>query len=269
MSLELSAAQWCEIKRLREAAPGIQCVIIGAVAVNHHVRLPRSTGDVDHVLALDVADLRELLKQLGWKQHAKMKQRWIAEGFVADVLPASPELIAAGAVRLDDDDRAMSLAGFDLLFEQAEEQEFPDGDGSVLVAGLRVIAILKISAWLERPYDRKKDLHDLGTILSGALGEDDERRWEGTIPGDFEEQSPRFIGREVGRIVGPEHRALIELFLEKVPAEDSPWLSEMRRGMKSSILLSPRGAVEAFRSGLFDSSSGEEASAKSDTWTAS
>lgn len=250
MSLELSPAQCREIKRLREAAPEVQCVIIGAVAVNHHVPLPRSTGDVDLVLALNAADLRQLLVRLGWKQHAKMKQRWTAEGFIADVLPASPELIAAGAVSLDDDERQMSLVGFDLLLDMAEEHQLPDNSGTVMVASLPVIVVLKISAWLERPYERKKDLHDLGTILRAALGDDDERRWDGMILGNFEEQSPRFIGQEVGRILAPQHRVLIEQFLEKVLVADSPWLSEMGRRMGSSILLSPRAALEAFRAGL-------------------
>jgi len=126
MTLDLNAAQCREIKKLREAAPEVQCVIIGAVAVNHHVTLPRSTGDVDLVLALDAINLRDLLEELGWKQHLKMKRRWTADGFVADVLPASPELIAAGAVSLDDDEKEMSLVGFDLLFERAEEQELPN-----------------------------------------------------------------------------------------------------------------------------------------------
>ena len=49
MRLELSAAQCREIKTLRKKAPEVKCVIIGAVAVNHHVPLPRSTGDVDLV----------------------------------------------------------------------------------------------------------------------------------------------------------------------------------------------------------------------------
>ncbi len=250
MTLELSTAQCREIKKLRDAAPNVQCVIIGAVAVNHHVILPRSTGDVDLVIALDVANLRDLLDGLGWKQHPKMKQRWTAAGFVADVLPASPELIAAGAVSLDDDEKKMSLVGFDLLFERAEEVELPSAAGTVLVASLPVIVVLKISAWLDRPHERKKDLHDLGTILSGALGEDDERRWEGTIPGDFDEQSPRFIGQEVARIISSAHRELIERFLEKMLVDDSPWLSEVGRGMTTPVVSKPRRAVVAFRSGF-------------------
>lgn len=228
----------------------MQCVIIGAVALNHHVQLPRSTGDVDLVLALDVAELRELLQRLGWTQHAKMKQRWTAEGFVADVLPASPELIAAGSVSLDGDERAMNLAGFDLLFDKAEEHKLPGGVGSVMVASLPVIVVLKMAAWLDRPHERKKDLHDLGTILSAALGDVDERRWDGSIAGDFDEQGPRFIGQEVARIIAPLHRRLIEQFLEKVLVEDSPWLAELRRGMTSSIMLTPQRALEAFQSGL-------------------
>lgn len=250
MTLDLSAAQQREILKLRALAPHVACVVIGAVAVNHHVPLPRSTGDVDLVLALDLADLSDLLERVGWKQHVRMRQRWTAEGFVADVLPASQELIAAGAISLDENEREMSLAGFDLLFEHAEEHDFSESGETVLVASLPVIVVLKVSAWLERPYDRKKDLHDLGTILMNALTEDDERRWDGTIDGSFEEQSPRFIGQEVAKIVRSEHRTLLDAFLRKVLAEDSPWLSEIEKGMRPAVLQSPRKALLAFREGL-------------------
>jgi predicted nucleotidyltransferase len=248
VTLELTEAQCREIGRLRSADPSVKCAIIGAVALNHHVPLPRTTGDVDLVLALDVRHLRELLEKLGWEQHPRVKQRWTATQFIADVLPASPSLIVAGKVALDDDDREMSLAGFDLLYKHAEVHPLPDGQ-DVMVANLPTIVVLKICAWLDRPHDRRKDLNDLGTILVNALGNVDERRWSGTLPEDFDQQSPYFVGREVGSIIGGPHRQFIDRFLEKVLSDESSWLDDVGRGFGNST-IEPRVALDAFHTGL-------------------
>jgi len=251
MTIELNAVQCREISKLRAAAPDVACVIIGAVAVNHHVELPRSTGDVDLVLALDVPDLQALLLSVGWNQHGTKKQRWTApDHFTADVLPASLRLINAGTVHFDDDEKEMNLAGFDLLFETAEEHALPHADGSVLVASLPVLVVLKIAAWLDRPYDRKKDLHDLGTILSGALGDDDDRRWDGSVEGAFEEQSPRFMGQEVARIVRTSHLELLREFRDAILPDDSHWSAEIAKGFLAGRRLDPERALRAFFEGV-------------------
>ena len=46
--------------------------------------LPRPTGDVDLVLALNAGDVPPLLESIGWKHHRRMKQRWTADRFGAD-----------------------------------------------------------------------------------------------------------------------------------------------------------------------------------------
>jgi hypothetical protein len=103
-----------------EHAPNLKFVVIGAAAVGHHVKLERPTADVDLAFAIGVDDLSKLLETLGWRRDPRMLQRWRGpDGFVADALPASAELIRAGSVRLDEDDFELSLVGFDLALDHA------------------------------------------------------------------------------------------------------------------------------------------------------
>lgn len=247
MTLKLDEDQAREIARLRERTKGARCAVIGAVAIGHHVALPRPTGDVDLVIELGREELTELLTSLAWKRDPRQQQRWTGRGsFVADVLPATPTSVAAGRLTLDDKDSAMSFTGFDLLFKHATEIQIPGRNAKVHVASLGTLMVLKVAAWRDRPYDRYKDLNDIGTILASALPQDDARRWDIPIPGDFEDQSPRFVGQQVGEIVSREHRLLIGEFLSALLREESPWVSHVAKGMG----LSPYDAGERVRKAL-------------------
>jgi predicted nucleotidyltransferase len=207
----------------------------------------RQTHDVDLVIELGGKELTELLTGLAWKQDPRHQQRWVGGGnFVADVLPASLPSVAAGRLALDRKDSAMSFTGFDLLFDHAIEIQIPGQDATVHVASLGTLVVLKVAAWRDRPYDRYKDLNDIGTILASALPQDDARRWDIPIPGDFEDQSPRFVGQQVGQIASREHRLLIDEFLSALVGEASPWVSHVAKGMG----LSPYDAGERVRKAL-------------------
>ncbi len=254
MTFELDDDQAREIAKLREHASHVRCAIVGAVALRHHVPLPRHTADVDLVVDVGVEELWALLGRLGWKQHRRIEHRWTGPGsFVTDVLPASSELIKAGKVRLEGDAKEMSLAGFDVLFEHAPELPIPGYEQTVQVASLATLVILKVAAWLDRPYERTKDLNDLGCILSCALPDDDERRWDGTVPGDFEQQSARFVAQQVKQVATREHLDLIDRFLNAVLAESSPWVPDLAKGMGLPRFDSAdrvNAALETFRLGL-------------------
>lgn len=251
MTLEVSAVQAQEIGRLRSLAPEVRCVVIGAVAVQHYVQLPRSTGDVDLVLDVEPQRLSEILTAVGWKQDERAKQRWRGPNqFVTDVLPASPRLIQKGFVQFDDDEKKLSLVGFDLLFEHAEELDLPDDQGTVLVATWPSLVVLKMVSWLDRPHERKRDLQDIGTILSHILPENDERRWELNIPGDFNEQSPRFAGQEVAKIAAPSHRAAIQRFLDEVLSDAASWIQHVGEGMQAQHERHAERMVRAFGEGV-------------------
>src|SRR5688572_6408834 len=140
----------------------------------------------------------------------------------------------------------MSFTGFDLLFDHAIEIQIPGQDATVHVASLGTLVVLEVAAWRDRPHDRHKDLNDIGTILASALPQDDVRRWDIPIPGDFEDQSPRFVGQQVGQIASHEHRRVIGEFLSELVREESPWLSHVAKGMS----LSRYGAGDQVRKAL-------------------
>lgn len=76
MTLALDEDQAREIARLRERTPGTRCAVIGAVAIGHHVVLPRKTRDADLVIELGGEELTELLTGLAWKRDPRHQQRW-------------------------------------------------------------------------------------------------------------------------------------------------------------------------------------------------
>lgn len=124
--------------------------------------------------------------------------------------------IEAGEVRLDEG-VGMSLVGVDLALRHADVVPLEELGVEIEVATLPVLVVLKIVAWLDRPYERDKDLEDLAAILDRALPDDDERRWEPEHPVflsglDHEDQSAFFIGSEVARIVDERHRCAIATF---------------------------------------------------------
>lgn len=90
-------------------------MLIGTAALGHYSPLTRTTADIDLVIVLAPADLGRVLGPLGWRRDARMRQRWHGpDGVLADLLPATDELVAAREVRFDGDDIRMSLVGFDL-----------------------------------------------------------------------------------------------------------------------------------------------------------
>lgn len=79
-----------------------------------------------------------------------------------------------------------------------------------------------MTAFMDRPLARTKDLADLDQVLRQALADDDERRWAPplrTAGVDFDDQSAFFVGVELASLVTKVHRVRIDAFLDKVVAE--------------------------------------------------
>lgn len=235
MTLALSIEHARELARLRahEARPDF--VLIGAAALGHHVTLARTTSDVDIALVVAPTEIVAMLTSLGWRQHTTVEHRWDGpHGFRADVLPATPELIDAGAVKLDGESRVMSLVGFDLAFAHATEVELPGPGVTVKVASLASIVVLKMVSWLDRPHERTRDLGDLATVLRDALRDDDDRRWDAEHPiGSrglaFDDQSPFFVGLEVSAIASRRHRDSIDRFVNALTNDSASHAAVMAR----------------------------------------
>lgn len=234
MTLPISIEHARELARLVEHETHPELVLVGAVALGHHLPLQRTTADVDLALVMWPDDIVPLLTTLGWRRDEHMRQRWYGPAhFRADIIPATQELVAAGSVQIDEG-ATMSLVGFDLAFDHAVPVELPGTTASVSVASLPAILVLKMVAWLDRPYGRTKDLGDIAAVLTEALGDDDDRRWDSSHPVatnelDFDEQSPFFAGLEVAAIAKDAHLVAIRAFVEQLLDESEAAAAVMAR----------------------------------------
>lgn len=259
MTLPVSIEHAVQLARLREHEARPDFVVVGAAALGHHVPLQRKTNDVDLALVVAPNEIAAMLVSLRWEQDASVAHRWRGpDGFRADVLPATPELIDAGAVSFDRGTRSMSLVGFDLAFEHASEVDLPGTATTVKVASLASIVVLKIVAWLDRPYERTRDLGDLATVFREALGDDDDRRWDQANPVgssglDFDDQSPFIVGLDVSAIAEDVHRTRIDEFIDRLLDESGSHAATMARaaGLRGDDAdVRAQRLVEMFARGL-------------------
>ncbi len=197
----LSDWQASALAAIEGAFPDSEVVLIGALALGHHIPMDhRTTDDLDLAVAIPIRipmkDFPGPLVQ--WERHKKVEHRFFSEdGQMVDVLPAGHELIEQGFIEWPAGER-MSLVGFDLAFAHHTREQA--GNTTVLVPTAPVLAFLKMRAWLDRPEMRQKDLGDLAHLLVGYVGDDDDRRLEDEVFElglDFEDISP-FPGERPG-----------------------------------------------------------------------
>lgn len=238
MTLALSAAQCRALHQLRATHPALRFVLVGAAALGHHVPLPRSTADIDLAIAVSPNDLDAVLGACGWVRDPRALQRWRGpDGVVVDALPVSDALLAAGEVRFGDGDFVMSLVGFELAMRHTELVDLPASDARVEVASLAALVVLKIVAWLDRPYERTKDLGDLAHVLGHALAPNDARRWDPDHAVfqsgvEFDAQSAFFAGSEVARVIAAPHCDVLDRFFARIDAPDGTAFALMLRAAR-------------------------------------
>jgi predicted nucleotidyltransferase len=168
---------------------------------------------MDVVIAAEADSVSSLLTGRGWTRDRRRPLRWTQDGTVVDVIPATPERIQEGTLLVGDNE--LSLVGFDLALRHAVATSVEGVD--VPVASLPALTVLKMVSWLDRPYERAKDLGDLARILDNALDDFDERRWESPLADvPVDDQSAFFVGRLVGAIAEATHLAAVERFFEEI-----------------------------------------------------
>lgn len=215
----LTAPQAAALAAIRAAFPDSDVVLIGALALGHHIPMEhRTTDDLDLAVAMPMEGFPGPLER--WERHRKMQHRFFSdEGQMVDVLPAGRELIEQGFVEWPDGEQ-MSLVGLDLAFAHHTREEA--GDTTVLVPTAPVMAFLKMRAWLDRPEIRQKDLGDFAYLLVGYVGDDDDRRFEDEIFDlglDFEDISPFLLGSDLRQIMSSQHRSHAMEFMHRVTPE--------------------------------------------------
>lgn len=260
MTAPLAPEQVAALRQLRELWRGVPFCLIGASALGCLLRdVWRRTHDLDMAVAVSVSELRVGLSALpGWRRNPRREHEWIGPGEVkADLVPAAPELLAAGEVVWPESGNRMSLVGFRLAFERAIEAQVT-ADLAIPVAPLAVIVLLKVAAYLDRPAERERDLEDLGHVLEGYVPAHDARRFADDViaAGMTFEQAPAFLlGRDLSDIVDTRERSAIEAFVAKVRDERDPAATQARMARvgpaawhrePEELLL----RIEAFEKGL-------------------
>jgi len=198
-----------------------QFIVIGAAAIARHLDFRwRGTIDLDLSVASGLDTYARDLENLGWRRERGAPQRWNVppDDFLVDVLPSGASLVSQGGFTWPDGGAHMSLVGFRLAFADAVSVEIASRS-AVRVASLRSIVVLKIAAYLDRPWERDNDLADIAHIMSEYVGTTADKRWSDEIVNlgiDFEDVSPFVLGKEIGALVDPAERRLLQKFFATI-----------------------------------------------------
>jgi predicted nucleotidyltransferase len=201
-------------------------VLIGASALGCFIDMRwRQTKDLDLSVSISMDDYPAGLDRLqGWSRHPSREHEWTSpDGVRVDIVPCSERMLEAGEVIWPESGFRMSLVGFRLAFEHA--QQIRVDDLIVRVAPIPVVAVLKVIAYLDHPQLRDSDLEDLSHLLEGYLAEDEERRFsQEVIDHDLssEQTSAFLLGMDISAIVDSLERQSVSSFLERVVDEGSP-----------------------------------------------
>lgn len=206
-------------------------IVIGAAAVGYHIGMSwRGTLDLDLSVAAGIDRYAGDLEGLGWRQDDKMPQRWYAPAdLIIDVIPAEPSSVRAGSFAWPDGS-TMNLLGFRLAFADAIPVEVGPAT-NVRVASLRSIVVLKMAAYLDKPWERETDLADVVHILQAFVGPDADERWSPTVVEldlDYEEVGPYLLGAQLAAVAAESESALIRRSLSSLE-DDADELATLRR----------------------------------------
>lgn len=231
----LSSAQLAALRTLRATCPEERITLIGATALAFHLPMTwRTTADIDLILATSDSELEALVSALpGWRRDPKHQQRWQAPNNVrVDLVPAPPDALDRRRLVWSKTNEVMNLGGIRLALESPPSQIAPSL--WIGIATVPVVAILKMTAYLDRPAARTKDLQDISHILNEYPTNEDDRLYGDDIFSNRldDRQARAFVlGREIRALVDEDDRKIVQHFIEAVSKGDalatfvktSPW----------------------------------------------
>jgi len=250
--MTLTRPQLDVLKELSRLWSNHEFVLIGASAMLSQLPdLDRQTDDLDLCLAVELNEFPAGLEtQPGWTRDQKVEHRWYCGELPVDVVPAGPRLLATGTLRWSSG-HEMSLTALDLTFQHNVKVQCGPGE-FVSVATIPVLALLKMASFCDRPYQRERDLADLGQILSRYL-EGDDRCFEDSVFDagvEYSNVSAYLCGCDISGIAtNREHRDLIVRFLTLIGPETAHRAKMFRLGPQSAK-DDFETRLEAFRRGL-------------------
>ncbi len=230
-------------------------VLVGGGALAALTGMPwRTTLDIDFVVMADAQVSTQQLSTLeGWVKHPSRDPRWVYRGGVSvDVVPVTPENLRTGELRWPRSGAVMNTVGLELASKLATAVELSDGS-TLRVAPVAVIAVLKMVSFLDRPYDRTRDLADIAWIMEGDLPATDDRRFDPRYDGfDIRyDESPAFVTGEQLRAIASVHASLVDRFLRTV---EDHWLRVITASAPRAWGNDPdavKRQLRAFRIGFF------------------
>lgn len=222
--MDLSDDQVEDLRSLRRICQPLagEIVIIGAMALQAHVRGSRHTYDIDVAVAVDMEDFASLsvkLRQVGWSRDKRREQRWLSPHRSRfDLLPAGPELRKKGEINWEESELTMNLAGFDHVFLHSKPLRIAPGL-MVNVVLAPVLILLKMAAYLDRPHERRRDLDDIAEILE-RYEVDEDRIYSDEVYDagelDFDAIRAFLLGRDLRSIALPRDERIVDSFLRRV-----------------------------------------------------
>lgn len=228
MTSAFTDEQAAAIASLERAFGGEQLVVIGAVGLGcHFPNQWRRTNDLDLTLAVDFKRFGVLDDSSEWTRDPGLEYRFAHEnGLRVDLLPSAKRYLDEGSITFAHTGQVMNLTGFDLALQHHVEVALPDAT-TISVATVPVIILLKMAAFLDRPWERERDLQDLATVFAHYLDPGDDRHWEPPLSDvEFREHGAMALGADVAAIAGPRHRELAREFLRAV-GRDTPHRARM------------------------------------------
>jgi len=220
----LSPAHIDALRTVRAAFPEAKIALIGATALGLHLEMTwRASLDLDLAIAVAISEI-DASKIPGWQRHPHRRHRWqTPTGVLLDIIPAPPEALASRELVWPDTGLRMNLTGIGLALE-ADTSRL-GSELSVAVPSVALIALLKMTAYTDRPDMREKDLKDLAHILDKYPSSDDDRMYsmEVLATGLYVPEAQAFVlGRELRDVCAEPEREVVEQFF-RMTADGVGW----------------------------------------------
>lgn len=222
---------------------GIRFFLVGATARDtileqgFGIQSRRATKDVDVGVRvsgwIEFHSLRQALLDAGHFDETREVQRLLYRSvLLVDILPFGEIANRNGKISWPPDhDVSMSTVGFEDAYGAAQPVRVrADPPLDILIASPAGLAIMKIAAWADRPWDRIRDARDVAHIVENYL---DAGNYERLLEEhddlvsvenfDYVRAGARLLGRDIGRIASPETKIKIQETLRRETAEKSEY----------------------------------------------
>lgn len=218
----------------------------------------RTTDDVDAYVLAAATALSERIRELNWTALDRDEIRWrTRDGVVVDVIPAGRPVGEIGRSHGADHRREIGVVGVRAAFA-SRERALLGGDAVIGVAGPVGLLVLKAASYLEAPFVRPHDLHDVARLLQDYEPQDERRFSDAVIMSAVKDEDVGafLLGQDVALRTEPSELAVVDRWVDFVEDVRAQHLTIM--GQEAPKIVEPpvdktawaRAKTAAFRRGL-------------------